>query len=132
MNFGGGPVLSAPKVQVISYLSDPLEGDIDSFVTELTQTSTWNAQTAEYGIGALAVQFPIHLGGTAPLIFEDSGVGAYLATALSGADVIADASTIYLVGRIRSRSRTAGRRKRKKRCSLTRGRKTLTLRASGA
>jgi hypothetical protein len=102
----GGPVLYTPKVQVISYAADPDAADVDAFVQGLTTflSSTWSVQTAEYGIGPLAVLPAITLPGTAPTMLDDHGTPTTpfqqnLASQLEGVDPAwgaADSSTIYL------------------------------------
>jgi hypothetical protein len=100
----GGSVLTAPKIQIISYASDPFAVEVDKFVTELTHTATWGAQTAEYGVGAFTQLPAIHITGTPPaMLDDDSGdptpFEATLAANLSGPSPAwgaADPQTIYL------------------------------------
>ena len=101
----GGTVLASPKVQVISYASDPYAADVDAFVQELTQVSApaWAAQTSEYGVGPLTVLPTISLTGTPPAKQNDNSSPSpfqqNLASHLEGASPAwgaADPSTIYL------------------------------------
>jgi len=104
----GGTVLKTPKLQIISYASDPYAADVDAFAQELTavSASSWSAQTAEYGVGPLTVLPTIRLTGTAPAMQDDNysstGLSAFqqnLANQISGASPAwgpADPSTIYM------------------------------------
>jgi hypothetical protein len=109
INFGG-TVLASPKLQIISYASDPMAKDVDAFAQELTMASAsaWAAQTQEYGVGALSVLPTISLTGTPPAMMPDdttittSGATAlqdYIASQTSGANPAwgaADPSTVYM------------------------------------
>jgi hypothetical protein len=99
----GGTVLTAPKVQLIVYAEDPLATDADNMVTELTQTTTWHEQTAEYGVGPLTKLPTIQIAGTPPATLDDDGNGTTPfeqtlinnTTGGSPAWGTADSSTIY-------------------------------------
>jgi hypothetical protein len=67
----GGTVLTSPKIQVISYASDPFAADVDAMVKEFGSTSEWSDQTSEYGIGAFTILPTISLTGQAPASFND-------------------------------------------------------------
>ncbi len=99
-----GPVLTAPRVQLIAYAEDPLVPDIEKMLVELAMTQTWAEQTSEYGVGPLTVLPTISIAGTPPATLDDdSGCPTpfeqNLASNLSGPSPAwgaADASTIYL------------------------------------
>ena len=99
----GGTVLTAPKVQLIVYTEDPLATDADDMVTELTQTTTWQEQTGEYGVGALTKLPTIQIAGTPPATLDDNtgNVTPFQQTLIdntTGATPVwgaADPSTIY-------------------------------------
>ncbi len=99
----GGTVLTAPKVQLIAYAEDPTAADADAFITELTKTTTWAEQTAEYGVGPLTVLPTIQIPGTPPATLDDDGQPSpfeqTLAANLTGANPAwgaADPNTIYM------------------------------------
>jgi hypothetical protein len=99
-----GPVLTTPKVQLIMYTEDPLVAQVEGMLTELTQTTTWSQQTAEYGVGALQIRPTILIPGTPPATLDDTSGNVTpfeqtLASNLSGASPAwgaADTSTIYM------------------------------------
>lgn len=68
----GGPVLKAPKVQLIAYASDPFVTDVEAFITELGATTEWASQTAEYGVGAFTKLPTILIPGTPPSLLDDN------------------------------------------------------------
>jgi hypothetical protein len=51
----GGVVLDHPKVQPIFFASDPLQAQVEQFLTELGASDYWKQTTEEYGVGALTV-----------------------------------------------------------------------------
>ena len=99
-----GPVLTAPKVQLIAYTEDPFATDVEKMLVELTQTQTWAEQTSEYGVGPLTLLPTITIAGTPPATLDDNSGNVTpfektLASNLSGANPAwgaADPNTIYL------------------------------------
>jgi hypothetical protein len=99
-----GPVLTAPKVQLIGYTEDTYLPDIEAQLVELTKTQTWAEQTSEYGVGPLTINPTILIPGTPPQTLDDNTGNptpfeTTLANNLSGATPVwgaADPSTIYL------------------------------------
>jgi hypothetical protein len=99
-----GQVLAAPKVQLIAYADDPVAADADKMITELTTTSTWGIETAEYGVGALTKLPTVLLPGPVPASLDDnanthSPFQDDLAAHITGAEPAwapADPSNIYL------------------------------------
>lgn len=51
----GGAVLDHPKVQPIFFASDPLQAQVEEFLTALGPSDYWRVTSEEYGVGALAV-----------------------------------------------------------------------------
>jgi hypothetical protein len=51
----GGAVLTAPKVQPIFFANDPLQAQIEQFLTQLGPSDYWTQTTQEYGVGAMTV-----------------------------------------------------------------------------
>jgi hypothetical protein len=60
INSGGGPVLSAPRVQAIYFSGHPFVDDIDGFLARLAASPYWPGVVAEYGVGGLTV-LPSHV-----------------------------------------------------------------------
>ncbi len=97
-------VLAAPKVQLIAYTEDPVVPDAEAFLTELTKTTTWANQTAEYGVGPLTILPTILIPGTPPATLDDNSgtvtpFETTLANNISGTNPpwgAADKSTVYL------------------------------------
>jgi hypothetical protein len=95
----GGIVLKKPMVQPIRYMSDPMASDLDAFLQELSTTTTWSAQTSEYGVGPLDVLPAIIITTAAPAMTTDADLQQELANNLQGASPAwgaANTSTIYL------------------------------------
>jgi hypothetical protein len=110
----GGPVLTAPKIQLIAYGTDTGHNDISAFLNELTETTYWSEATSEYGVGPLTIKTPILLSGTAPASIDDTTIQTMLSTNLTGANPAwgaPDGNTIYLfsfpVGSIETRQGAA-------------------------
>ncbi len=94
----GGPVLAAPKVQLIAYAGDEGLADMNAFLAELTTTKFWSQATSEYGVGELTV-LPTIMGDPLPKTISDAQLASNLAANTSGAQPLwgpADSSTIYL------------------------------------
>jgi hypothetical protein len=51
----GGRVLDAPKVQPIFFANDPLQAQVEQFLTQLGPSDYWKVTSEEYGVGALTV-----------------------------------------------------------------------------
>ena len=79
-----GAVLSTPSVVAITYENDPFRADAEKFLTQYAASSAWPAQTSEYGVGALTVATPIHLGVDAPAALSDDEVKAMLIDHVTG------------------------------------------------
>jgi hypothetical protein len=95
----GGPVNTAPKVQLIAYASDPGLTDIEAFLQELTKTTYWSQTTSEYGVGALTILPTIRLSSTPPATITDDTLQTNLLTNTSGPNPawgVADSNTIFL------------------------------------
>ena len=99
-----GPVLTAPKAQLIGYTEDTFLPDVEKQLVELTHTQTWAQQTSEYGVGPLTILPTISIPGTPPATLDDNDDNptpfqATLASNISGSDPAwgaADPSAIYL------------------------------------
>jgi hypothetical protein len=76
-------VMATPTVVAITYDGDTSRNDIEAFYSQYAKSSAWAAQTAEYGIGPLAVGTPIHLTGKPPA--SDTALHQVITTNLTGA-----------------------------------------------
>ena len=95
----GGPVIAAPKVQLIAYASDSGLKDVEAFLQELTKTTYWSQTTSEYGVGPLTILPTIRLSATPPAAISDDEVQSNLFINTSGATPpwgVADGNTIFL------------------------------------
>jgi hypothetical protein len=95
-----GPVLMMPKVQTISWASDPQGAVLDGLVQELTTTSFWSITTSEYGVGPLVVQPPQHLPDPLPTTYSDTQFINLIKANTTGASPAwgaVDTNTIYMI-----------------------------------
>jgi hypothetical protein len=95
----GGPVNTAPKVQLIAYAADSGLKDIEAFLQELTKTTYWSETTSEYGVGTLTILPTIRLTSTPPATITDDDLQTNLLINTSGPGApwgVADANTIFL------------------------------------
>ena len=96
----GGPVMKSVKVVALSFMGDPLQGKLDTFVSELAAASTyWAGTTAEYGVGALSAAPPMHLAETAPGMQSDAQLQTWLSSKITagGGFPQPDDTTQYVV-----------------------------------
>jgi hypothetical protein len=83
----GGPVMTSPKIVVITFQGDPLAPSIDSFVDAVAASkSYWSGTTREYGVGPIASVFHVSLAETPGSNLADSDVRAWLSAELTGPD----------------------------------------------
>jgi hypothetical protein len=90
--------MKQPKVVSVSFPSDPLESDIDTFVTAIGNTTYWGDRTAEYGIAPLQPIARIHDPFVPPATFDNSAIATWLVQQLDGTHPeypAPDANTIY-------------------------------------
>src|SRR5262249_10649438 len=95
---GGGKVLEAPKVVLLSFQGDPHAAELEPLANAIAASSYWAQTTKEYGVGPLVVRAPVHLSRQAPAALPDDDVHAVIATALADASSglgQPDPSTIY-------------------------------------
>jgi hypothetical protein len=79
-----GRILVTPNIIPVFYATDPYQADLEAFLSGLFSTSTWPAETAEYGIGAATVGAPIVMAGPAPATIDDPQIQSLLLSNLSG------------------------------------------------
>jgi hypothetical protein len=96
----GGPVLAAPNVVPVFFGNDPLQSQIEQFLTKLAGSSYWPAVTSEYGAGALTVAPSIVVTDALPSSIKDPQIEAWLAGYLDGTHAAwpaINANNIYMV-----------------------------------
>jgi hypothetical protein len=94
----GGAVLSAPRVLPILFPNDSGATDVKAFLQELATSTTWTAQTSEYGVGPLTVLPAVTVTGTTATTFSDTALRSMIQSNTSGANPAwgpLDAKTIY-------------------------------------
>jgi hypothetical protein len=75
----GGPMLTTPVVQTITFSDYDLTSYVDDFAAKIGFTTYWHAAVSEYGIAPLTAAPPVHLGEAAPGYLEDAAVQSFLA-----------------------------------------------------
>jgi hypothetical protein len=94
----GGPVMTAPRIVIVTLDGDPMQASIQAMVSDLVSaTGYWSAATSEYGVGPLAPAVPWPL--SAMAFTTDVDVQTWLAFEIThepGAPQ-PDANTIYAV-----------------------------------
>jgi hypothetical protein len=94
----GGPLLSAPVFQSITFSGYDQTAQVDAFVAALPTTAYWPGAVAEYGVGTPTIQPPAHLAATAPTSIDDSAVQSWLVQQITLGNVMAPTSqNVYLV-----------------------------------
>jgi hypothetical protein len=95
--YGGGPVMSAPKVVPVIFPGNPFDAEVRDFFAKLADSSYWQTTTAEYGVGSLKVFPPFVPQGPAP---DNDTITQWIAD-LAGAPPAGlpapDANTIYAI-----------------------------------
>jgi hypothetical protein len=80
----GGPVLTAPQLVPIFFADDPLESEIESFLTAFAASSFWPTVTKEYGVGPLSIAPSIVVTDAPPVTITDAEVDAWIGGYLNG------------------------------------------------
>jgi hypothetical protein len=94
----GGETLATPRIQPIFFTNDSaMQGQVESFLNQLSTSTYWTETTSEYGVGALTILPTIVE--TLPAPTSDAALQTYLATQLDGhhAGWTYDPQTIYSV-----------------------------------
>ncbi|HEY1957272.1 MAG TPA: hypothetical protein VGH28_16750 [Polyangiaceae bacterium] len=98
VNAAGGPVLAAPKVELVFYPNEALEPALQSFAKAMAGSSYWTTTTSEYGVGALTYAGTIDLTDTPPKTIGQTDIQSWVASELaSGAFGVPDPQTIYTI-----------------------------------
>jgi hypothetical protein len=79
----GSAIMTAPTIMAITYDGDANRADVEAMFQQYAASPAWAQQTAEYGIGPLAVATPQHLAGTPAA--NDAAIRQLLTTNLTGA-----------------------------------------------
>jgi len=96
----GGPVLGAPNVVPIFFGGDPLQPQIEQFLSQLEGSSYWSATTGEYGVGALRVGRSIVVPDDPPASATTASIANWLAGHLGARDAqwpTIDGNNVYAV-----------------------------------
>jgi hypothetical protein len=95
----GGPVIKAPKVVAITFKSDPMVTQIESFTSKMATSTFWADTATEYGIGALTVKPPIRLNENAPTTTSFDGIATWLEGKFNTDPAFGtpDSSTLYAI-----------------------------------
>jgi hypothetical protein len=67
----GGPVLSAPKLIAFTFANDPLQAQIDDFMSKVGASSYWKTVMKDYGVGP-ATGKVVHVPQPAPASVDDN------------------------------------------------------------
>src|SRR5437868_1939526 len=57
----GGPVMSAPKLTVVTFGDEPFASALETFAKDLGATSYWSSTTKEYGVGPATFSRSVHI-----------------------------------------------------------------------
>jgi hypothetical protein len=95
----GGPVLTAPVFQSISFTGYDQVTQMDDFVATIGAQPFWSAAVGEYGVGTPTVQPPVHLTTAAPTTIDDTAVQTWLQTSVAagGGFMIPTANSLYVI-----------------------------------
>ncbi|HXJ23613.1 MAG TPA: hypothetical protein VMT03_25580 [Polyangia bacterium] len=96
----GGTVIASPRVQPVVFAADTSAQATTTFLSQMAQSSYWQAATAEYGVGTLEVLPAITLSSQPPATITDQLIQSTISDNTSGSNPAwgpADPSTIYLM-----------------------------------
>ncbi len=97
---GKGKVLAAPHTRVITFDGDTLRTTEETFVHDLAGSAYWAAATAEYGVGDLVVDPPIHLALTPTPSVTEAEAEAFVVDQLTHQTALwgkPDPATVYVL-----------------------------------
>jgi hypothetical protein len=80
----GGLVLDAPNVVPIFFQNDPVQTDVETFLTQLAASTFWTSTTSEYKVGPLTVAKSIVVTDTPPQTITSAQIEAFLDGYLDG------------------------------------------------
>jgi hypothetical protein len=80
----GGPTMNAPNIVPIFFANDPLQPQIEQFLTQLAASSYWPSTTSEYNVGSLTIAQSIVVADPIPATLTGDETQSWLATYLDG------------------------------------------------
>ena len=96
-----GPVMTAPKLETITFLDDTLQAQIEKFGNDLAGAKDyWAGATSQYGVGPLTAPEPVHLDEMPAATLTDTDVQTWLTSKIAGGATMfpqPDANTIYTI-----------------------------------
>jgi hypothetical protein len=92
----GGPVITNPKIVVVTFANDPDADLINAFNDQLVASPYWQTTTNEYGVGPLTIANKVRMAAPAASL-DQSGVEALLTANLGPGGPLgpSDSSTLY-------------------------------------
>ncbi len=96
----GGAVLANPKLVVVTFASDPLASQIETFAQSIGASAYWAATTSEYGVGAPSYAGAVHVDAPPGTSLTQDALESWLSSQLDGTHPewpAYDASTIYSI-----------------------------------
>jgi len=95
----GGPTLTSPVVQAITFSNYDLGSYVDDLVKRIGGTNYWRAAVSEYGIGPLTAAAPVHLAEGAPGSTDDATIQSWLAQKVASdpSFIAPSADSLYVV-----------------------------------
>jgi hypothetical protein len=96
----GGPVVKTPKIVPVAWTSDPLAGDIDSWLAAWEKTTYWGDMVADYGIAKPTLGTTIRITDPAPPTLDDTQIQTWVAAHLDGTHPdfpAVDANTFFML-----------------------------------
>jgi hypothetical protein len=95
----GGPTLTAPLIQAITFSDYDLTTYVDDFVSKIGATSYWQQVVSEYGIGSATAAAPVHVPSAAPTNVDDSQIQTWLANEIANnpAYIQPSAQSLYVL-----------------------------------
>ena len=97
-NLAAGPVLTTPRVYLVTYAGYPYLADLQTFAAHMSQATFWAGSTHEYGVGPLAVGNVITLTDPPPATISSTDIETWVGTELaSGAFGPPDPEGIYTI-----------------------------------
>jgi hypothetical protein len=73
----GGPVLTTPKLIAFTFAGDPLQAQIDDFMSKVGASSYWTTVMKDYGVGP-ATGKVVHVPQPAPATVNDDQIEAFI------------------------------------------------------
>lgn len=86
VTFDGG-VLATPNVIPIFFQNDPVQTDVETFLTQLASSSFWTSAMSEYGVGALTIAKSVVVTDTPPQTITAAQIEGWLDDYLDGTHV---------------------------------------------